>query len=261
MIEEDFPNGNSVIDHLDPRVKMVVAGAFSLVVATADRFLALVPAMVLSLSFMLLAGLRLNKVCFRLLIVNGLILLLWIFLPFTVEGEPLFTLGSLTATKEGIIYSTLITIKSNSIVVAIMALLATMPVVTMGRAMRELYVPEKMVHLFFFTNRYIHTIHMEYNRQMNAIKIRGFRPGTNVHTYRTYAYLVGMLLVKSHYRAERVRAAMLCRGFRGKFYDLREFSFTSSDLIIMIVMLLAVTSVGLLQWTNIFSSIISNIIY
>jgi cobalt/nickel transport system permease protein len=261
VIEVDFANGNSIIDHLDPRVKIIVAGAFSIVVATADRFWALVPALVLSLSFMLLARLQLKKVCFRLLIVNGLIFLLWIFLPFTVEGEQLFNLGPLTATKEGIIYATLITIKSNSIVVAIMALLATMPVVTMGRAMRELHVPEKMVHLFFFTYRYIHAIQMEYNRQMNAIKIRGFHPGTNVHTYRTYAYLVGMLLVKSHYRAERVRAAMLCRGFRGKFYDLRELSFTSSDLIMVIVMLLAVTLVGLLQWTRIFSTIMTNIIY
>jgi cobalt/nickel transport system permease protein len=251
MIEENFANGSSAIDQLDPRVKVVVAGSFSIVVATADRFLALIPAMTLSLFFMLLAGLSLKRVCFRLLIVNGLILLLWFFLPFTVEGKRLFALGPLTATKEGFTYAALITVKSNSIIMAIMALLATMPIVTMGRAMRELHVPEKMVHLFFFTYRYIHAIHMEYNRQMNAIKIRGFHPGTNVHTYRTYAYLVGMLLVKSHYRAERVRAAMLCRGFRGKFYDLREFSFTTSDLIIMIVMLLAVASVGLLQWTRI----------
>ena len=60
-----------------------------------------------------------------------------------------------------------------------------------------------------------------------------------------------MLLVKSHDRAERVRAAMICRGFKGKFYDLKEFSFRSSDLIIMIFMLLAIIGIGFLQWTKI----------
>jgi cobalt/nickel transport system permease protein len=70
-----------------------------------------------------------------------------------------------------------------------------------------------------------------------------------MHTYRTYAYLVGMLLVKSHDRADRVRAAMLCRGFRGRFYDLSEFNMRSSDVFILIIMLLVVTLIGIVQWT------------
>ena len=132
-----------------------------------------------------------------------------------------------------------------------MALMATMPVFTMGRALRKLHVSAKIVHLLLFTYRYIHAIHREYLRLINAIKIRGFRPGTNMHTYRTYAYLTGMLLVKSHDRAERVRAAMLCRGFRGRFYDLTEFRLKPVDLIITGIMLLAVTGIGLIQWTRI----------
>ena len=89
---------------------------------------------------------------------------------------------------------------------------------------------------------------MEYSRLIKAVKIRGFQAGNNLHTYRTYAYLVGMLLVKSYERAERVRAAMLCRGFRGIFYDLREFELKPSDLIIMFLMLIGVSGVALLQW-------------
>ncbi|MEE9612088.1 MAG: energy-coupling factor transporter transmembrane component T, partial [Desulfatiglandales bacterium] len=114
--------------------------------------------------------------------------------------------------------------------------------------MRHLHVPTKIVHLFFFTYRYIHVIHTEYQRLIKAIKIRGFHPRTNLHTYRTYAYLVGMVIVKSHDRAQRVRAAMLCRGFSGRFYDLSDFSFKASDLVILVLMLLAVMGVGFLQW-------------
>lgn len=251
MIEEDFVHGDSPIHRLDPRVKTVVAGVFSIVVAASDRFLALVPAIVLALVFVSLSKLPIKKVCLRLLIVNGLILLLWCFLPFTLEGEELLRLGPLVATREGVIYSTVITLKSNAIILALLALIATMSVFTVGRALRHLHVPAKMVHLFFFTYRYIHVIYMEYHRLMRAIRIRGFRAGTNMHTYRTYAYLVGMLLVKSHDRAERVRAAMLCRGFRGKFYDLSQFTLKTSDVVIMVLMISAVAGIGLLQWTRI----------
>ena len=248
MIEEGFAHGDSLIHGLDPRVKTVVAGSFSIVVAICDRFVALIPALLVAVSFMLLARVRLKQVFPRLLIVNGLILLLWFFLPFTFEGRPLFGLGPLIATREGIIYSSLITIKSNAIILTIMALVATMSVFTLGRAMSHIRVPSKIIYLLLFTYRYIHVIHMEYQRLMKAIKIRGFRPGTNIHTYRTYAYLVGMLLVKSHDRAQRVRAAMLCRGFRGRFYDLSEFSFKTSDMVMMLLMLTAVFGIGLLQW-------------
>ena len=251
MIDEDFSSGNSIMHRLDPRIKIIVAFAFSVTVALSDHFPAVLSAIFIALFFIFLARLPFRKVCSRLLIVNGLILLLWLFIPFALAGKEFIRFGPLIATKEGIIYSALITIKSNSIIMVLMALISTMTVFTLGRAMRHLHVPAKIVHLLLFTYRYIHAIHREYVRQMNTIKIRGFRPGTNIHTYRTYAYLVGMLLVKSHDRAERVRAAMLCRGFKGKLYDLSELSLSPSDLCIMLFMLLAVAGVGLLQWTRI----------
>jgi cobalt/nickel transport system permease protein len=116
--------------------------------------------------------------------------------------------------------------------------------------MHELRVPKKIVHLFFFTYRYIHVIYREYLRLVNAMKARGFRPGTNMHTYKTYAYLVGMLLVRSSDRAERVRNAMLCRGFRGNLYSLSTFSMKREDVISLILMLGLILALGVLEWTK-----------
>lgn len=129
-----------------------------------------------------------------------------------------------------------------------MSLAATMPVFTMGRAMNYLRVPSKLVQLFIFTYRYIHTIYREFFRLKDALDIRGFIPKTNIHTYRTYAYLIGMLIVKSHDRAERVHAAMLCRGFNGKFFDLTEFSIKKNDLIFLVLFSLYLSIIILLQW-------------
>ena len=50
----------------------------------------------------------------------------------------------------------------------------------------------------------------------------------NGHSYRTFGYLVGMLLVRSFDRSERVLAAMKCRGFRGQYWLLDHFSFVAS---------------------------------
>ena len=251
MLEESFVHGDSVIHRLDPRVRTVVAGAFSIVVATSDRFVALVPAIMIAFSFLLIARISFIRVIPRLLMVNGLILLLWCFLPFTSEGEPLFTVGPLIGTMDGIIHASVITIKANTIIMTLMAFIATMPIFTLGRAMRSLHVPDKIVHLISFAYRYVHVIHTEYGRLMNAMKIRGFCPRNNLHTYKTYAYLVGMLLVKSFDRARRVQAAMLCRGFKGNFYDLSEFFMKTSDRLALVLLLLVIVCIGLLQWTRI----------
>jgi cobalt/nickel transport system permease protein len=91
-------------------------------------------------------------------------------------------------------------------------------------------VPDKLTHLLLFTVRYLDVLHREYLRLWAAMKTRGFRPRVNRHTYRSYSYLVGMLLVRSFDRSERVVAAMKCRGFRGRFYLLDHFALSRSDL-------------------------------
>jgi len=117
--------------------------------------------------------------------------------------------------------------------------------------MGQLRIPNKMVQLFFFTYRYLHVIHQEYLRMLNALKIRSFQPKTGMHTYRTYAYLVGMLLVRSYDRSERIRDAMLCRGFRGRFYDIREYYLKPFDYAMMFMVFLALLLIVLLQWTKV----------
>ena len=248
MIGEEFSGGDSLIHRLDPRVKIVAVSFFSVVVAVSNRFVVLMSALALGFFIVLLARVPMRQLVRRLVPVNVFILFLWLFLPFTVQGEPLFSVGPLVGTHEGVLYATQISLKSNAIVAVLIALVASSSILTLGHAMHELRVPQKIVHLFFFTYRYIHVIGREYVRLVNAMKVRGFRPGTNMHSYKTFAYLVGMLLVRSCDRAERVRNAMLCRGFRGRLYSLSHFSMKTRDVISLIVMLTLVLALGALEW-------------
>ena len=117
-----------------------------------------------------------------------------------------------------------ITLKSNTILLALIALIATMNFAILGYALNKLSVPDKIVHLLLMAYRYVFLIEQEYQRLIRTARIRGFRPGTNMHTYKTYASIVGMLLVRAAVRAEQIYKAMLCRGFKRKFYCLHEFN-------------------------------------
>jgi len=247
IIEEQFSTGESFVHNLDPRVKIIVAILYSIVVAVSSNFSALLPALGISVFLIVLGKLSIKKVLYRLLLVNGLIIFLWVFLPFTYKGETLFTIGPLAGTKEGVLYASQITVKCNAILLAMVALLSTTPISTLGHAMGQLYFPDKLTHLFLFTYRYIHVIFQEYKRLTNAMRIRGFIPGTNLHTYRSYAYLVGMLLVRSYDRAERIHKAMLCRGFHGRYYTLTQFSIKIRDIIYLSLMLSTILGLVILQ--------------
>lgn len=249
MIEE-LSNSDSFIQRLDPRVKIVIVSLFSVVVAAANRFQVLTWALALSILIVLTAKVSARELMQRLIPVNMLIIFLWFFLPFTFAGETLFFIGPLAVTQEGVLYATRITIKSNAIMLVLIALVASTPVFTLGHAMHELGIPQKIVHLFFFTYRYIHVIHREYSRLVNSMKIRGFIPKTSLHTYRTYAYMVGMLLVRSFDRAQRVHNAMLCRGFKGNLYSLSKFSLKRKDIVSLIFMLTVIIFMGVLEWTK-----------
>ena len=223
MLKEPFAVGNSIIHRLDPRIRIAVATVYSVIVALSSHFTALATAVAVSLVLIMLAGLSLREVVKRIIIVNSFILLLWFVLPLTFQGPVAFTMGPLGVYRPGIIMSAQITLKSNAILLALITLTATMPFSTLSAALNRLYVPDKIVHLLLMMYRYVFVIEQEYHRLIRAIRIRGFRPGTNLHTYKTYAYIVGMLFVRSALRADRVYNAMLCRGFKRKFYCLHEF--------------------------------------
>lgn len=236
MLREPFAAGKSHLHQMDPRVRVLFAGLYSIVVALSRDFQVLISAIIISSSLVFLAQLSAREVLKRLLAVNIFIVLLWLVLPLTFHGSIAFKLGPLPVYTEGMVIAAQITLKSNAIVMALIALVATMNFSILGYALNWLRMPDKIVHLLLMTYRYVFLIDQEYQRLIRAARMRGFQPGTNLHTYKTYANIVGMLLVRSTLRADRVYKAMLCRGFRRKFYYLHEFASGKREWIFAIIM-------------------------
>ena len=249
MVCETFSKGESFVHRLDPRLRSVVAGALSVAIALSGRFPAL--GIALAGAAALAAGARLpaGAVLKRMGSLNVFMLLLVALLPPAVPGEGLFAVGALSYSREGLLQAAAIVLKANAIVLLLTALLSTLEPMTFGRALTTLHVPNKLIHLYFFTVRYIDVLHHEYERLRRAMRVRCFRPRMNVHTYRSIGYLVGMLLVKSFDRSERIVAAMKCRGFAGRFVLVDPFVLARRDAAFALAAAGILCLMGLLQWT------------
>jgi len=198
----------SLIQRVDPRARILTAAALSVAVALASRPLVLGMALGVTVLGAVLARLRPADVLRRLLPLNLFMLMLCLLLPLTTQTAPLASIGPLSISRDGLLLAAAIALKGNAIVLALMVLLGTMETTTLGHALAHLRVPEKLIHLLLLTVRYIDVLRREHLRLVAAMKVRGFRPAMNLHTYRTYGYLVGMLLVRSHDRSQRILAAM-----------------------------------------------------
>lgn len=232
MIEERFAQGDSFVHRSRPVLRILLATGYSFVLALMHDLIALGIGLIFSCVLAVAAKLPIKPLAARLVAAIGFLALVWIVLPFTYGGTPMVSLEPLTISKPGVLLCLQITIKSMAILVAFTALVATMQTATMGHSLHKLRVPDKLVQLLLLAYRYIFVIELEYQRLYRAVKMRNFRPASNLHTYRTYAYLVGMLFVRASERAHRVHLAMKCRGFTGRFHSLTHYAPTGWNAIL-----------------------------
>ncbi|MCI5212069.1 MAG: cobalt ECF transporter T component CbiQ, partial [Candidatus Electrothrix sp. ATG2] len=189
-----------------------------------------------------------TKLFQRLLIVNSFNLLFCLILPLTYTGDKDIAFVGISLSSTGLFLALLITVKCNAVLLIFISLLATSTAAQLGHGLQRLRVSPKLCLLFLFSYRYITLIQQELLRLQRAATLRCFQPGTNLHTYKTYSYMLGMMLVRSWNRAARVQQAMALRGFSGKFYSLYETEgMRKSDVLLLVVLLLTGTGLVILE--------------
>ena len=229
MFDEPFARGRSLIHALDPRIRLAAAFACAACLAVVRRPEAAGAGLVMAVLLLALSRPPTGAVLRRLAAVNVFILFLWFTVPFSVPGDVLAAWGPLEITRQGVRLALLVTVKANAIVLTFLALVATMDSPTIGYALDRLRFPSKLTFLFLFTYRYLHVIADEWRKLHVAARLRGFVPKTNMHTYRTFGNMLGMVFVQSFDRSVRVYEAMLLRGFSGRFRSVTGFRATLRD--------------------------------
>lgn len=217
------------IDKRDSRCRLTALFLISVPLAISQSFTAGGAGLALSLFFLLFSGIHYSSAFRHLLNANLFILLIWLATPFTTPGRELFHYGIINVSMEGCRVAALVTLKSNAIIIMFMALASNIPIPETGWALQQLKVPEKLCLIMVFSYRHIFVIGKEYNRLATAARVRGFKPSTNLRTYRTYAYLAAMTIIRSWNRAEKTRQAMALRGFNNRFFILGDRSIKVTD--------------------------------
>ncbi|QEL20150.1 energy-coupling factor transporter transmembrane component T family protein [Limnoglobus roseus] len=126
----------------------------------------------------------------------------------------------------------------------ILAATATLPR-TLAAA-QSLGVPSVLVLVAQLAWRYVFVLLAEARRLRVALQARAFPVRTNAHTYRTIGHVTGALLVRGGERADRVAAAMRCRGFDGTPRGLTPFRATAFD--VFALLLVVGGTIALVAW-------------
>lgn len=219
-MDEIFESGRSFIHGIEPEIKIPAALVLSAATALCEHFSIIRVYLLISLVLITCARISPRALIKRLKPLFGFLLMIWLMLPLTFDGRILYQYHRVEITEPGFLFCAMITLKSVTIVLIFTALMTTMTVVSLGNGLHRLHVPDKPVFLLLMCYRYIAVIEEEYHRLLRAAKFRGFEPNTDLHSYKTFAYLAGMLFVRASLRARRIHNAMLCRGFTGKFHSL-----------------------------------------
>lgn len=219
------------LDRLDPRMRILLAAGFSVLILTLDTFSLLFGCLFASFILCVLGGVPRRVVGARLAALNLFMVSLVALLPFGAPGQPVFALGPFFYSEEGFFRVARIALRGNTIVLSLTAFLAIMDPVVLGQALRQLHFPQKLIQLFMLTVRYITVLEREYRQLRLAMRVRAFTPRLDIHTLRSFGHLTGMLLVRALDRSERINAAMRCRGFAGVYPIVRRFSIGPLDAV------------------------------
>ena len=231
------------IHRLDPRARMVGALLLAITALAITHAHTLVTMLACSLLVTGTAGFTTRQLVYRLSALLAFVMLLVLFMPLSVESFHAFSISYSSAVLRD---AWLISAKACFIMLIMMSFIGTIEPVSLGHAMTHLHVPAKLVQMYLFTVRYFDILRREMQVMHTAMLARSFRPTFSRHAVSHYGQLIGMLIIRSLDRSERILCAMKCRGYHGMFYLYHHFHFTRRD--VAFVLAITMMSAGLVYW-------------
>ena len=221
---------DTIIHRLDPRVKVLTAVVFALCVVSFDKYViaAMLPfALFLSL-IMGLGDIPAHFVLKKLVLVSPFALLLGMFNPF-LDQQTLLYLGPMPISGGWLSFVSIL-LRFCLTVGAMLTLIATTGFNGVCMALEKMGVPKIFAVQLLVLYRYIFVLMAEGQRMYRARTLRSFQ-GRGAEM-KTFAHLIGTLLLRTLDRAERIHLAMLCRGFDGTIHIRRVPRLTARDILL-----------------------------
>jgi cobalt/nickel transport system permease protein len=179
-----------------------------------------------------LGRLPLRRVMARLGLLALAVLPFLLILPLTLDpAGPGWDVGPVHLSATGIQVGLGVVLRCLAIGTLGLVLLGSAPLPRTLAAAHALRLPGGVVQVAQLAYRYAFLLFDEARRVRLALRTRGFRPRTRVHTFRTLGHVAGAVLVRGGDRAEAVAAAMQARGFDGTYRTLTPFHTTTTDVL------------------------------
>lgn len=237
----------SVLARRDPRWRLAAFVGAVLLIAFLRDIGPSLAALGIALGSMLLGRVPWAYLKPRLLLLAVALLPFALVVPFTVpRGDVLWSWQRVQLTDVGLLVTGVLLLKTLTITLLMLTLLASAPLPTTLEAAGKLGVPRLFVQLVLLTYRYVFVLLEELNRLRIALRVRAFRNRLNPHSLRTIGQVTGTLLVRGSDHAERVAHAMRCRGFDGRFRSRHVYHTRWPDVLLFGVLL--GSTVALLVW-------------
>jgi cobalt/nickel transport system permease protein len=213
-----YGRSKSICHRLPPRLKLLLGLAVALAGVSIPIEYWPVHGALACVVFMghSLARIPLSYLARRLAFFLPMVLLLSISIPLSEA----FSAGS--ASSGGLRIMGAILLRSTLTFLAVLWVVNIMPFDQLLVTLRKLWVPEMIVAMLAFMYRYIFVLWDEYDKMHNARLARSFGAGGRWFRWKTSAQVIGMLLIRSMERAERVHGAMCARGWDGRVRSLDE---------------------------------------
>ncbi|MBK8175068.1 MAG: cobalt ECF transporter T component CbiQ [Rhodospirillales bacterium] len=252
LLTADARNGNGeetgFVQKVEPRVRILLSLIFAAVTLALRSPALLAAALALAGALACLARLPPAPLLRRLLALEAFMVPVVLFLPFTAPGPAIAEIAGYALSRDGIEQALRLVLTSNAVALTLLSLVGTIEPTTLGHALLQLGVPDKLARMLLLTVRYVAVLHGEYARLRLAMRARAFQPHSDRHTWTSFGYLFGMLLVRSFERSERVGQAMKCRGFSGRFLTLDALPPTRADWAFAGVLSAAIATLGVCQF-------------
>lgn len=250
MIIYEGKQSGALISRRDPRLRVVATFGLALVVVSLNDWLPLCLAVSGALLALGFAGGYKAKTCRRLGELNLFVLFIFVFTPLSMRGRELFGVFELSWSVEGVAFAGRVALKANAAMLFCGALLGGLEPATLAHALRRLGLPEKLAQILFFCIRYLEVCHHEYHRLRNAMKLRGFEARFNRHSLRSLGHFLGMLLVRSIDRSDRILEAMKCRGYNGRLFSFSNFKFSAGDVVFGMIFVTLGATLTWIEWVR-----------
>ena len=245
-------SSSSPINRIDPRLRLILALFLSVLCVLINSFSALLPLGCAALLLTFFSKPFIRPFCKRLFAVNLFLAFLWIFTPFSVSGTPCFSLGPLHASYEGILLTTGITLKANIITLFFIPLIASMDTTSLAYALNGLHFPPKLTFMLLFSERSFYLLFQEWKKLTEAAKLRSFTPKCSLHSYKTIASLLAILILRSFDQSQRAYDALRLRGFNGVFFGNPPFHLKKIDVLFLVLFFLLLLVIASVQVKTVF---------